>query len=160
MGCNCRGWPDEDVAESEIVIVEVPEGVTTGGGGVVTAALPPPQPETANVMQRMVAERTPRRTRRFLRAASWNARRSLPRIVNKKNRASTIGANKGTCGAGGRRSGADGGNWAEPLVVTATVKVAAPLASETLAGTWQTAPRGAPLQLSETAPVKPAPGVS
>jgi hypothetical protein len=45
-------------------------------------------------------------------------------------------------------------------VVTVTLNVAAPFASETLAGTWQTAARGAPLQLSETVPVKPAPGVS
>lgn len=61
----------------------------------------------------------------------------------------------------GRRSGADGGNWAEPLVVTVTVTfVAAPLASETFAGTWQAAPTGVPLQLSPTVPVNPAPGVS
>jgi len=50
---------------------------------------------------------------------------------------------------------------AGPLVVMVTVKDAvAPLASETLAGTWQTAPRGAPLQVSPTVPEKPAPGVS
>lgn len=43
MGCNCSGWPVEEVALKEIVIVEVPEGVmTSGGGGVVTDALLPP----------------------------------------------------------------------------------------------------------------------
>ena len=112
MSCNWSGWPVEDVAASEIVRVEVPEGVTTGGE--VTAALPPPQPAKANVMQKMAAERTAQRTRRFLRAASWGVRRFLPRIVNKKkSKVSTIGANRGTCGTreiGGMRSGADGGN--------------------------------------------------
>jgi len=163
MGCNWSGWPVEDVAVSEIVMVEVPEGVTTGGGGV-TAALPPPQPAKANGRQKIAAERTAQRTRRLLRAGSWSARRFLPRTVNKKkSRASTIGVGRGTCGTremGGMRSGADGGNWAGPLVVTLTVNVAGPLASETPAGTWQRAPRGAPLQVNQTVPVKPAPAVS
>ena len=41
MGCNWSGWPVEDVALSEIVMVEVPEGVTIGGGGVAMDAAPP-----------------------------------------------------------------------------------------------------------------------
>ena len=65
MGCNWRGWPVEDVALSEIVRVEVPEGVTIGGGGVM-AALPPPQPVRANPIQKIAAERTLHRARRSL----------------------------------------------------------------------------------------------
>lgn len=70
-------------------------------------------------------------------------------------------ANGGTCDVGGRRKGVAGGSNAGPLVVTVRVNVvAAALVSETLAGAWQTAPRGAPLQLRETVPEKPDPGVS
>ncbi len=72
MGCNCSGWPDEEVAASVIVRVEVPEGVTTGGGG--TAALPPPQPATSRIAQEMTAERTPQHAKRFLHAARSSAR--------------------------------------------------------------------------------------
>ena len=57
MGCNWSGWPDEEVAASEIVMVEVLAGVTTGVGG--TAALPPPQPVRASATQKIAAERTP-----------------------------------------------------------------------------------------------------
>jgi len=32
MGCNWSGWPDEEVAASEIVMVEVLAGVTTAAG--------------------------------------------------------------------------------------------------------------------------------
>ena len=64
----------KDVALSEIVIVEVPEGVTIGGGGGVIAALPPPQPANTNIVQEIATERTPQNARRFLRAAGWNAR--------------------------------------------------------------------------------------
>ncbi len=53
----------EDVALSEIVIVEVPEGVTIGGGGGVTAALLPPQPEKTRVTNKIAAERTPQRAK-------------------------------------------------------------------------------------------------
>jgi len=161
MGCSWSGWPVEDVALGETVMVEVRDGVTMGGGGGVTATLPPPQPEMANVIQNNAAENTPQRTRRLLRAGSWSARRFLPRTVNKrKSRASTIDVGRGTCEIGGMRGGADGGNWAGPLVVTLTVNVAGPLASETPAGTWQRAPRGAPLQVNQTVPVKRAPAVS
>jgi hypothetical protein len=72
MGCNCRGWPDEDVAESEIVMVEVPDGVTMGGGGGVTAALPPPHPEKLSVTQKIATERAPQSAKRFLDAAHSN----------------------------------------------------------------------------------------
>lgn len=160
MGWSWSGWPVEDVALREIVMVEVPEGVTTGGGGV-TAALPPPQPVRINEMQKIGAARTPQSAKRFLRTTGRSTSAFLLENANTKKRsASKIGAGKGTRKTGGMRSGANGGSSAEPLVVTVTVKVAGPLASETLAGTWQTAPRGAPLQLRETVPVKPAPGVS
>lgn len=162
MGASWSGWPVEDVALSEIVMVEVPEGVTRGaeGGGGVIDALPPPQP-VATVIQKNAAERTPQRARRLLHAAGWRVRRFLPRNASRrKSRASKIGAGRRNCEMGRIRRGADGGIWAGPLVVTVTVKVALPLASETLAGTWQTAPSGAPLQLNPTEPVKPAPEVS
>ncbi len=48
MGGNCSGCPEEDIAAGVIVMVEVPEGVTTDGGvmigGEVVTALPLPQP--------------------------------------------------------------------------------------------------------------------
>lgn len=161
MGCNCNGWPVEDVALSETVMVEVPEGVMTGGG-VVTAALPPPQPTRASGIKKIAAERTPQRARELLRVARWKARRFLLKSVKEESRSrkSKIATGRGTREMGGTRNGPVGGNWAGPLVVTVTLNIAAPLASETLAGTWQTAARGAPLQLSETVPVNPAPGVS
>lgn len=149
-----------DVALKEIVMVEVPEGVTIGGGGVI-AALPPPQPANTKAVQKIATKKTPQKARRFLRAAGWNARRCLLKNASKKkSRASKIGAGRGTRESGGMRSGMEGGNAAGPLVVTVTLKVAVPLARETLAGTWQTAPRGAPLQLKATVPLKPEPGVS
>ena len=161
MGWSCSGWPVEEVALSEIVMVEVPEGVTRGAGGVVMDALPPPQPTRTNGMQKSATERTPQSARRFLQTAGGSTRAFLLTKENdKKRRASKICVGSGMRERGGMRSGKDGGNWAGPLVVTVTANVAGPLASETLAGTWQTAPKGAPLQLSETVPVKPAPGVS
>jgi hypothetical protein len=68
MGCNCSGWPEEEFALREMVIVEVPEGVTTGGGGITDALLPPPQPARATVMQKIATERTPQRAKRFVLA--------------------------------------------------------------------------------------------
>lgn len=161
MGWSWSGWPEEDVALSEIVIVKVPEGVITGGGGVTAAVgLPPPQPAKASVKQRIREERTTQRARLLLRPTSWNASRCLLKNANRKSRASRIGACIGTREVGGKRRRVDGGKTAGPLVVTVTVSVAGPLASETLAGTWQRAPRGTPVQLIETVPVKPAFGVS
>lgn len=84
----------------------------------------------------------------------------LKKTNKRKSRASKVDTDRGTREKGGMRSGTKGGNWAEPLVVTVTLTVAAPLASETLAGTWQTAARGAPVQVSPTVPAKPAAGVS
>lgn len=100
----------EDVALKEIVMVEVPEGVTIGGGGV-TAALPPPQPANTKAVQKIATKKTPQKARRFLRAAGWNARRCLLKNASKKkSRARKIGAEKGTREMGGTRSGAVGGN--------------------------------------------------
>lgn len=42
MGCSCSGCPEEDIAVSEMVIVELPGGVTMGGGVVVALLLPQP----------------------------------------------------------------------------------------------------------------------
>ena len=50
---------------------------------------------------------------------------------------------------------------ARPAVETDTVNGAgAPFAMVTEEGTWHVALRGAPLQVSETVPLKPAPGLS
>jgi hypothetical protein len=64
--------------------------------------------------------------------------------------------------AGGlNRRGKEGGSAALPAVETVTVNGASdPFAIDTVDGTWQTAPRGAPLQASETVPLKPGPGLS
>ena len=153
MGCNCSGWPVEELALREIVMFEVPEGVMMGGG-VVIAALPPPQPARAKVMQKIVTGRTPQRAMQFVLARRRNTRAFLLKNASKKkSRASKVGTDRGTRETGRMWSGADGGNWAGPLVETVTVNIAAPPASETLAGNWQTAPRGTPPQLSETVPV-------
>lgn len=98
----------EDAALSEIVIVEVPEGVITGGGGV-TAALPPPQPVRAKVMQRIAAERTSQSARRLLRTAGEKKGALLIKNANsKKRRVSKSGTSRGTRKIGGMRSGSDG----------------------------------------------------
>lgn len=111
MGCSCSGWPEEEFALSEIVMVEVPEGVTICGGGGVTAALPPPQPARTNGMQKIAAERTPQSARRLLRAAGESTFAFLLKNANnKKSIASKIGAGRGTSKIGGMRSGADGGS--------------------------------------------------
>ena len=135
MGWSCSGWPVEDVALSEIVSVEVPEGVTMGGG-VVIVALPPPQPARKNGMQKMAAERTPRSVGRLLRTGGGNGRAFLLKKANsQKRRASKIGASTGTRETGGVRSGAAGGNCARPLVVTVTLKGAGfPFVTATLEG--------------------------
>src|SRR5215831_16553148 len=134
MGWSCSGWPVEDVALSEIVSVEVPEGVTMGGG-VVIAALPPPQPARENGMQKMAAERTPQSVRRLLRAGGGNGRAFLLKKANsQKRRASKTGAGTGKRETGGV-GGAKGGNWAVPLVVTVTLKGAGfPFVTATLEG--------------------------
>src|SRR5215469_18891652 len=138
MGCNCRGWPVDEAAVSEIVMVEAPEGVTIGEGGELTDALPPPQPARRNGMQKIAtAKRTPQSGRRLLRTAHGNTRALLLKKANsKKRRASKIGAGRGTREMGGMRSGADGGNWAGPLVVTVTLKGAGfPYLTATFEGT-------------------------
>src|SRR5215469_6673189 len=136
MGCNWRGWPAEEVALSEIVMVEVPEGVTIGGGVVVVALLPP-QPAKKNGMERIAtAKRTPQSVRRLLRTAHGSTRAFLPKDASsRKRRASKVGAGRGTREMGGMRSGAVGGNWAGPLVVTVTLKGAGfPFVTATVEG--------------------------
>lgn len=111
MGCSCSGWPVEDVALSEIVMVEVPEGVTIGGGGVVMDAALPPQPVSANVIQKIAAWSIPQSARRLVRLAGWGVRRFLVRSANKKNsRVSKVGRSRRTCEIGWMRSVMGGGN--------------------------------------------------
>lgn len=108
MGWSYSDWPVEDAALSEIVIVEVPEGVISGRGGAM-AALPPPQPEKLIATEKMTAERAAPRARRLLRVAGWKACRFLTESANKKRRTSKIGVGRGTREMGGTRSGAAGG---------------------------------------------------
>lgn len=110
MGWIWSGCPAEDVALSEIVIVEVPEGVTTGGG-VVIVALPPPQPARTNGIQKTTAARTPQNARRLLRTAGRKTRAFILQNANSKKRsASKIVTVRGTREMGGMRSGTDGGS--------------------------------------------------
>src|SRR5690348_13782873 len=96
MGCSWSGWPVEDVALRETVMVEVPEGVTMGGGGVIDA-LPPPHPARANVMQRMAAERAPQRPGGFYRLAVGVRAGSYRELrTRRKARARKVGASRGT----------------------------------------------------------------
>lgn len=74
MGCNCKGWPEEALAASVMVMVEVPEGVMIGGGGWRAVLLPPPQPAKANAAHKTAAERTPKSAKWFLSVARSNAR--------------------------------------------------------------------------------------
>src|SRR5215469_11804761 len=72
MGCHCRGWPVDEAAVSEIVMLEAPEGVTIGEGGELTDALPPPQPARRNGMQKIAtAKRTPLEWQTTLADGPW-----------------------------------------------------------------------------------------
>jgi|SRR5215467_2149235 len=156
MGCSCSGCPEEEVAASVMVSIEVPGGVTIGGGA--TATEPPPQPARPRNRQRIAETKTPQSAKRrpFARA---NAQRFL--TSNRRRTASASSGSRRVAETGGTRRGTYGGKIAEPLVFTVTLKVVeVPLVSETVEGTWQIALRGAPLQASETEPLKPCPGVS
>src|SRR5215469_5669292 len=158
MGCNCSGCPEEEVAASVMVSVEVPGGVTIGGGGATaTEAEPPPQPARPRDTQKIPKASIPQNAKRFLALAHSNAR--LFRS-NKRISATASSGSRGVPEIGRGRRGADGGRIDKPAVFTVTVKVAAvPLARETAEGTWHVAASGAPLQASETLPVNPCPGV-
>jgi hypothetical protein len=150
MGGSWSDLPEEDIALSVIVMVEVPEGVMTGGG--VRKALPPPQPATPRTTLKTAVARTAQSLKRLGPAALCNLLRFFKAIQR-----TSASANKGNTrspGVGLRRGGAEGGKMAAPLVVTVTVNgAAAPFEIDTLAGTWQLAPRGAPLHASEMLPL-------
>ena len=142
--------PVEDMALGVTVIVEVPEGVKMGGG--TTEAVPPPQPATAQAREKTTLARTVASLKRLGPPALCKVRRVLE--VSKRSSASARKGNRRKPGVGLKRSGAYGGALADPLVVTVTVNgTTAPPEIETLAGTWQAAPRGASLQVSDTVPV-------
>jgi hypothetical protein len=152
MGGSWRGLPVEDMALGVTVIVEVPDGVTIGGGGGTTEALPPPQPATPQATQKTALARTVASLKRLEPPAFCKVRKVLE--ASRRSSASAKKGNRCRPGVGLRRNGAKGGEMAEPLVVTVTVKGAgAPPEIETLAGSWQAAPRGAPLHVSVTVPV-------
>lgn len=111
MGCSWSGCPVEELAVREIVMVEVPEGVTIGGGGAVMDAAPPPQPVSAKVIQKTAAWSIPQSARRLVRLAGWGVRRFLVRSANrKKSRVSKVGRSRRTCEIGWMRSVMGGGN--------------------------------------------------
>lgn len=117
-------------------IVEIPEGVTIDGGATrgARAALPPPQPATPTNAQKMAALRIPQTAIRLLPMAVSNARK--PITESKRSSAKAPRGSSGPPGMGRKRTGADGGNTADPLVVTVTVNgVGAPFARGTVAGT-------------------------
>jgi hypothetical protein len=150
MGGSCNGLPVEDMALGVMMIVKVPEGVKMGGG--TTEADPPPQPATAQVMKITALARTVASLRRLGPPARCELRRVLE--ASKRARTSDNKRHARRPGMGLKRRGAEGGALAEPLVVTVTVNGAgAPLEIETLAGSWQAAPTGAPLHMSDTVPV-------
>lgn len=142
--------PVEDMALGVTVIMEVPEGVMMGGGTV--EAVPPPQPATPQVTQKTALARTVASLKRLGPPACCEVRRVLE--ASTRISASTNKGNRRRTGVGLKRSGAYGGEMAEPLVVTVTVNgTTAPFEIDTLAGTWQAAPRGAPLHVRDTVPV-------
>jgi hypothetical protein len=150
MGGSWSGWPVEDMALGVTIIVEVPEGVTIGGG--TTEALPPPQPARPQAAQKTAIARIVA----SLKCQEPPAFCKVRRVLDERRRTS-VSANKGQTrrpGIGLMRSGADNGALAAPLVVTVTVNgTTAPFEIDTLAGTWQAAPRGAPLHVRDTVPV-------
>jgi hypothetical protein len=141
MGWSCSGWPDEDVAARVIVMVEVPEGVTTGGGaergGMAALLLPPPQPAALTNAQKRAALRTPQDAKRFLPEADSNGRNAKKEIRRSSaNATSGRSGRSGTLELGSKRTGCEGGKMPEPLVVTVTFNgVGAPLARDRVAGT-------------------------
>jgi len=157
MGWSWSGLPVEDMALGVTVIVEVPEGVMTGGG--IRLMPPPPQPAMPRAEHKTPVVRIMRSLKRLGRVESWNSWPSLKAIQRTSVRANE--GHTGSPGLGLMRSGAEGGKMAEPLVVTVTVNGAAtPFEIDTLAGSWQAAPKGAPLHVSDTVPLYPAPGVN
>src|SRR5256885_6289423 len=97
--------------------------------------------------------------KRLARSALSNIEHFLATFI--KTRASASRSSMRNPSGRTKRCGIEGGNMAPPLVDTVTVKGAgAPLAIETVGGTWHAAPSGAPLQASDTVPLYPAPGVS
>ena len=146
-----------DMALTVIVMVEVPEGVTRGGGVVVMALLlPQPAAEITEQRKMMVSAAVHAKRR------EWSAGAKIQRFMTKNaRRIKSSGRSRRIRDGGLKCHGIEGGSTAVPAVETVTVNGAgAPFAIDTAGGTWQTVPRGAPLQASETVPLKPAPGLS
>src|SRR5258708_4055904 len=155
MGCNCNGCPNEDIAPSVMVMVEVPEGVVMDGevtGGGVTAEFPLPQPTANNTEHRKAAVRALLHAKRLALRAQSNIRRFRAVITRIKANARS---GRIRIPAGGAKSlGIKGSSAAPPLVDTVTVNgTGVPLTIATVAGTWHVAPRGAPLQANDTVPL-------
>ena len=115
----------------------------------VVAALPP-QPEAPNITQRIrtqAADRAPDFSSEVVRKARKRA------AVSRRNTRAISGHN-GMRKTGHGRVPRDTGRNADPLVETLTVNgtEAVPL-TDKLAGTWHSAPVGAPLQVKEIVPV-------
>lgn len=156
MGCNCNGCPVRDVALMVIVIVEVPEGVMMGGGVVTTlgdgVVMLLPQPVAPITKQSRIAARAPLHAKRRVRVAPSSVQRFLVMIT--KSRTTARSGRTRIPAGGAKRLGVKCGSAAPPLVDTATVNGAGvPFASVTVAGAWQTAASGAPLQANDMAPL-------
>ena len=115
MGGNWSGCCVGDMAL--MVMVEVPEGVTTGGGAVVVRLAVLPQAAAYRTVQSRVAARAPHDAKRLARRALSNIKRSLAiaRSRTKPSRRSTrICAGRTKC------HGIEGGSTAVPAVDTVT----------------------------------------
>ena len=155
-GCNCNGWPVEDVADSVITIVEVPEGVTTGGGVTgcgATLALPdPPHPPKTKTTNSSLAASKPDSKKCFVVKTALELRKFLKSSKTAIAIASKDSARKTP--SGWNRISESGRTCAGPRVWMLTVNMAAaPVEIEAVIGAWQTAPVGAPLQDKATVPL-------
>jgi len=150
--------PRKDIALMVTVIVEVPDGVTTGGvarGVGATERHFPSRNRAWITEQRKISAGAPLHAKRPAR----NARSNIHRFIiafSKTERAPEAGAREFQPQ---ERSVSESSAAARPLplVVTVTCNDAGtPFAIDTLAGTWHVAPRGAPLHVSDTLRCSPA----
>jgi hypothetical protein len=118
------------------MIVEVPEGVTTGGGArlALLLVLAVPQPAARITEQRKTAVTAPLHDKRLARRSLSNVQRFLAAFT--KTRASARSRSKRIPAGGAKRLGGEGSTMALPLVDTVTVNgAAAPFETETVGGT-------------------------